>query len=81
MHPAPAVGRLPGQRGRKPGRRKAKGTGLWNQKGSAGGAHGGPPGKALEPIKVPKKRGPKPGSRVGIDRFGHLRGGFTRALY
>nr|XP_040020821.1 polycomb protein SCMH1 [Gasterosteus aculeatus aculeatus] len=63
MHPAPAVGRPPGQRGRKPGRRKAKGTGLWNQKGSAGGAHGGPPGKALEPIKVPKKRGPKPGSR------------------
>ncbi|XP_077950599.1 polycomb protein SCMH1 isoform X2 [Gasterosteus aculeatus] len=75
MHPAPAVGRPPGQRGRKPGRRKAKGTGLWNQKGSAGGAHGGPPGKALEPIKVPKKRGPKPGSRLGwAKRAGWLEG-------
>ncbi|KAM8870981.1 polycomb protein SCMH1 isoform 2-T3 [Spinachia spinachia] len=59
VHPAPAAGRPPGQRGRKPGRRKTKGTGLWNRKGSAVGPHSVP----LEPIKVPKKRGRKPGSR------------------
>ncbi|TNN89152.1 Polycomb protein SCMH1 [Liparis tanakae] len=63
MHPTPTVGRPPGQRGRKPGRRKTKVTGLWNQKGSALGPQSIQPGKGLEPIKVPKKRGPKPGSK------------------
>uniref|UniRef100_A0A8C4DBW6 SAM domain-containing protein n=1 Tax=Dicentrarchus labrax TaxID=13489 RepID=A0A8C4DBW6_DICLA len=63
MHPTPTVGRPPGQRGRKPGRRKTKVTGPWNQKGSALGPPSIQPGKGLEPVKVPKKRGPKPGSK------------------
>lgn len=66
MHPAPTVGRPPVQRGRKPGRRKTKVTGPWSQKGSALGPQSIQPGKALEPIKIPKKRGPKPGSKVGL---------------
>ncbi|XP_042279929.1 polycomb protein SCMH1 isoform X2 [Thunnus thynnus] len=65
MHPAPTVGRPPVQRGRKPGRRKTKVTGPWSQKGSALGPQSIQPGKALEPIKIPKKRGPKPGSKLG----------------
>ncbi|XP_051262677.1 polycomb protein SCMH1 isoform X6 [Dicentrarchus labrax] len=65
MHPTPTVGRPPGQRGRKPGRRKTKVTGPWNQKGSALGPPSIQPGKGLEPVKVPKKRGPKPGSKLG----------------
>lgn len=76
MHPTPTVGRPPGQRGRKPGRRKTKVTGPWSQKGSALGPQSIQPGKGLEPIKVPKKRGPKPGSKVGMkwfrERFSHL---------
>ncbi|XP_078143245.1 polycomb protein SCMH1 isoform X1 [Centroberyx gerrardi] len=63
MHPTPTVGRPPGQRGRKPGRRKTKLTGPWSQKGSAVGPQSTQPGKGLEPIKIPKKRGPKPGSK------------------
>uniref|UniRef100_A0A8C2YZS5 Scm polycomb group protein homolog 1 n=1 Tax=Cyclopterus lumpus TaxID=8103 RepID=A0A8C2YZS5_CYCLU len=63
MHPTPTVGRPPGQRGRKPGRRKTKVTGLWNQKASALGPQSIQSGKGLEPIKIPKKRGPKPGSK------------------
>ncbi|XP_056157723.1 polycomb protein SCMH1 [Lampris incognitus] len=63
MHPTPTVGRPPGQRGRKPGRRKAKLTSPWGQKGSAVGPQSTQPGKGLEPIKIPKKRGPKPGSK------------------
>uniref|UniRef100_A0A8D0DCA0 Scm polycomb group protein homolog 1 n=1 Tax=Sander lucioperca TaxID=283035 RepID=A0A8D0DCA0_SANLU len=63
MHPTPTVGRPPGQRGRKPGRRKTKLTGPWNQKGSVLGQPSIQPGKGLEPIKIPKKRGPKPGSK------------------
>lgn len=70
MHPTPTVGRPPGQRGRKPGRRKTKVTGPWSQKGSAVGPQSIQPGKGLEPIKVPKKRGPKPGSKVGMKWFG-----------
>lgn len=66
MHPTPTVGRPPGQRGRKPGRRKTKVTGAWGQKGSALGPQSIQAGKALEPIKIPKKRGPKPGSKVGM---------------
>ena len=66
MHPAPAVGRPPSQRGRKPGRRKTKLTGPWGPKGPAAvaGAQSVQQGKGLEPIKIPKKRGPKPGSKV-----------------
>lgn len=66
MHPAPTVGRPPGQRGRKPGRRKTKVTGPWSQKGSVLGPQSIQPGKGLEAIKIPKKRGPKPGSKVGV---------------
>lgn len=62
MHPMP--GQPPGQRGRKPGCRKAKLTGPWGQKGAGVGPQAPPPGKGLEHIKVPKKRGPKPGSKV-----------------
>ncbi|XP_010785963.1 polycomb protein SCMH1-like [Notothenia coriiceps] len=65
MHPPPTVGRPPGQRGRKPGRRKTKVTALWNQKGPALGPQSLQPVKVLEPIKIPKKRGPKPGSKLG----------------
>lgn len=65
MHPTPTVGRPPGQRGRKPGRRKTKLTGPWGQKGSVVAPQSTQPGKDLEPIKIPKKRGPKPGGKVG----------------
>ncbi|XP_068179627.1 polycomb protein SCMH1-like isoform X1 [Antennarius striatus] len=65
MHPTPTVGRPPGQRGRKPGRRKAKVTGPWNQKSSVLGPQTIQTSKGMEPVKVPKKRGPKPGSRLG----------------
>uniref|UniRef100_A0A3Q3LB73 Scm polycomb group protein homolog 1 n=1 Tax=Mastacembelus armatus TaxID=205130 RepID=A0A3Q3LB73_9TELE len=63
MHPTPTVGRPPGQRGRKPGRRKTKVTAPWGQKGSVLGPQSIQPSKDLGPIKIPKKRGPKPGSR------------------
>uniref|UniRef100_A0A3Q4GNR5 Scm polycomb group protein homolog 1 n=1 Tax=Neolamprologus brichardi TaxID=32507 RepID=A0A3Q4GNR5_NEOBR len=63
MHPSPTVGRPPGQRGRKPGRRKTKVTGHWNQKGSTLGPQSIQPEKVQEPVKIPKKRGPKPGSK------------------
>ncbi|XP_061573217.1 polycomb protein SCMH1 isoform X3 [Cololabis saira] len=63
MNPNPMVGRPPGQRGRKPGRRKTKVPGPWSQKASAIGPQGIQPGKGLDPIKIPKKRGPKPGSK------------------
>uniref|UniRef100_A0A669BE21 Scm polycomb group protein homolog 1 n=1 Tax=Oreochromis niloticus TaxID=8128 RepID=A0A669BE21_ORENI len=63
MHPSPTVGRPPGQRGRKPGRRKTKVTGHWNQKGSTLGPQIIQPEKVQEPVKIPKKRGPKPGSK------------------
>ncbi|CAL8248836.1 unnamed protein product [Lota lota] len=65
MHPASTVGRPPSQRGRKPGRRKTKLPGPWGPKGPAAlaGAQSLQQGKGLEPIKIPKKRGPKPGSK------------------
>lgn len=66
MHPNPPVGRPPGQRGRKPGRRKTKVTGPWGTKSSVLGPQGVQAAKGLEPVKVPKKRGPKPGSKVGL---------------
>lgn len=68
MHPNPPVGRPPGQRGRKPGRRKTKVTGPWSAKSSVLGPQGAQAAKGLEPVKVPKKRGPKPGSKVGLRR-------------
>ncbi|XP_075907088.1 polycomb protein SCMH1 isoform X1 [Nelusetta ayraudi] len=64
MHPNPPVGRPPGQRGRKPGRRKTKVTGPWSAKSSVLGPQGVQAAKGLEPVKVPKKRGPKPGSKL-----------------
>lgn len=66
MHPASSVGRPPGQRGRRPGRRKTKVTGPWSQKPLV--LDGIQTGKELEPVKIPKKRGPKPGSRIGWAR-------------
>uniref|UniRef100_A0A1A7XFK5 Sex comb on midleg homolog 1 n=2 Tax=Iconisemion striatum TaxID=60296 RepID=A0A1A7XFK5_9TELE len=63
MNPTPTVGRPPGQRGRKPGRRKTKVTGSWSQKASALVPQSNQPEKSSEPIKIPKKRGPKPGSK------------------
>ncbi|KAM9724058.1 polycomb protein SCMH1 isoform 2-T2 [Menidia menidia] len=64
MNPTPTVGRPPGQRGRKPGRRKTKVMAPWSQKAPALG-QSLQPGKSLETIKIPKKRGPKPGSKLG----------------
>ncbi|XP_064198666.1 polycomb protein SCMH1 isoform X2 [Anguilla rostrata] len=65
MHPA--AGKPPGQRRRKPGRRKTKLPGHWTPKGPGTGPTTGPqapqPAKGLEPIKIPRKRGPKPGSK------------------
>uniref|UniRef100_A0A3Q3JH10 SAM domain-containing protein n=1 Tax=Monopterus albus TaxID=43700 RepID=A0A3Q3JH10_MONAL len=63
MHPTPTVGRPPGQRGRKPGRRKTRVTGPWGQKGSVLGPQSIQPNKDLGAVKIPKKRGPKPGSK------------------
>ncbi|CAG6014801.1 unnamed protein product [Menidia menidia] len=64
MNPTPTVGRPPGQRGRKPGRRKTKVMAPWSQKAPALG-QSLQPAKSLETIKIPKKRGPKPGSKLG----------------
>ncbi|XP_058855830.1 polycomb protein SCMH1-like isoform X1 [Acipenser ruthenus] len=63
MHPA---GRgAPRQRGRKPGRPRGRLPGrlpgIWLHKGAAG-QHGAA-GKPVDPVKIPKKRGPKPGSK------------------
>uniref|UniRef100_A0A8C7YCT5 Scm polycomb group protein homolog 1 n=1 Tax=Oryzias sinensis TaxID=183150 RepID=A0A8C7YCT5_9TELE len=63
MNPSLPVGRPPGQRGRKPGRRKTKVTAPWGQKASDLEALSIQPGKSLEPVKISKKRGPKPGSK------------------
>uniref|UniRef100_A0A3P9IX38 Scm polycomb group protein homolog 1 n=1 Tax=Oryzias latipes TaxID=8090 RepID=A0A3P9IX38_ORYLA len=65
MNPTLPVGRPPGQRGRKPGRRKTKVTAPWGQKASDLEALSIQPGKSLEPVKISKKRGPKPGSKMG----------------
>ncbi|KAJ8365974.1 hypothetical protein SKAU_G00148050 [Synaphobranchus kaupii] len=77
MHPAAGKppGKPPGQRGRKPGRRKTKLPGPWGPKGAATGPQGRQPGKGLEPIKIPRKRGPKPGSKLGwVKRTAWLEG-------
>ncbi|MGH0149603.1 UNVERIFIED_CONTAM: hypothetical protein FKN15_048988 [Acipenser sinensis] len=63
MHPA---GRgAPRQRGRRPGRPRGRLpgrlSGIWLHKGAAG-QHGAA-GKPVDPVKIPKKRGPKPGSK------------------
>ncbi|KAK2902803.1 hypothetical protein Q8A67_007516 [Cirrhinus molitorella] len=61
----PTPGRPPPQKKRKPGRKKAKlSAGPWGQKGTLG-SQTSPPGKELESVKIPKKRGPKPGSKYG----------------
>ncbi|XP_072316403.1 polycomb protein SCMH1-like [Eucyclogobius newberryi] len=57
MPPSPSVGRPPGQRGRRPGRKKAIVEPLQ-------GPQSIQTGKELVPVKIPKKRGPKPGSRL-----------------
>ncbi|XP_061112524.1 polycomb protein SCMH1 isoform X2 [Conger conger] len=63
--PHPGPGKPPGQRRRKPGRRKAKLPGHWASKGpNAAGAPAPQPAKGLEPVKIPRKRGPKPGSKL-----------------
>lgn len=69
MNPTPTVGRPPGQRGRKSGRGKIKVTSSWSQKPSALVAQNIPSEKGLEPIKIPKKRGPKPGNKVSMKRL------------
>ncbi|XP_034029934.1 polycomb protein SCMH1 [Thalassophryne amazonica] len=78
MHPTPTVGRPPGQRGRKPGRRKTKIVPHWSQKSSALEPEILQPGKDQEPVKIPKKRGPKPGHKLGWPkRTGWLEGAMT----
>ncbi|XP_036442786.1 polycomb protein SCMH1-like isoform X1 [Colossoma macropomum] len=64
MPPTPA--RPPAQKGRKPGRRKSKLTSLWNQKGTTATVElqADQSGKVLGPVKIPKKRGPKPGNKL-----------------
>ncbi|XP_061632685.1 polycomb protein SCMH1 isoform X2 [Phyllopteryx taeniolatus] len=71
MHTPPAVGKPAGQRGRKPSRRKAKGS--WSQKASASGPPSIQMSKGLEPVKIPQKRGPKPGRKLSwVRRAGFL---------
>ncbi|XP_037532780.1 polycomb protein SCMH1 [Nematolebias whitei] len=65
MNPTPTVGRPPGQRGRKSGRGKIKVTSSWSPKPSALVAQNIQSERGLEPIKIPKKRGPKPGNKLG----------------
>jgi len=60
---APTPGRPPPQKKRKPGRKKTNLSGHWGQKGTLG-SQTSQPIKELESIKIPKKRGPKPGSKV-----------------
>uniref|UniRef100_A0A8C1SZX4 Scm polycomb group protein homolog 1 n=1 Tax=Cyprinus carpio TaxID=7962 RepID=A0A8C1SZX4_CYPCA len=58
----PMPGRPPPQKKRKPGRKKNKLSGAWGQKGTLG-SQTSQTGKELESINIPKKRGPKPGSK------------------
>uniref|UniRef100_A0A8C1IV44 Scm polycomb group protein homolog 1 n=1 Tax=Cyprinus carpio TaxID=7962 RepID=A0A8C1IV44_CYPCA len=58
----PTPGRPPPQKKRKPGRKKNKLSGPWGQKGTLG-SQTSQTGKELESINIPKKRGPKPGSK------------------
>ncbi|XP_029695328.1 polycomb protein SCMH1-like isoform X3 [Takifugu rubripes] len=56
--------RLPGQKGRQPGRRKTKVADAWGQKTSLSGLAGLRSTKDPEPVAFPKKRGPRPGSKL-----------------
>ncbi|XP_056879227.1 polycomb protein SCMH1 isoform X3 [Takifugu flavidus] len=56
--------RLPGQKGRQPGRRKTKVADAWGQKTSLSGLAGLRSTKDPEPVTFPKKRGPRPGSKL-----------------
>lgn len=62
MPPAPT--RPPAQKRRKPGRKKSKPS--WSQKDTTSTevVQTDQPGNGPEPVKIPKKRGPKPGSKV-----------------
>ncbi|XP_052000609.1 polycomb protein SCMH1-like isoform X1 [Xyrauchen texanus] len=60
----PTPGRPPPKKKRKPGRKKTKLTGSWGEKETVG-PQTDQPEKELETIKIPKKRGPKPGSKLG----------------
>lgn len=64
MPPVPS--RPPAQKRRKPGRKKSKPSAFWAQKDSISseGPQTDHPGNGPEPVKIPKKRGPKPGSKV-----------------
>ncbi|XP_058242665.1 polycomb protein SCMH1-like isoform X2 [Hemibagrus wyckioides] len=65
MPPAPS--RPPAQKRRKPGRKKSKPSSSWAQKDSTSNEvpQTNQPGNGPEPVKIPKKRGPKPGSKLG----------------
>ncbi|MCI4373944.1 hypothetical protein PGIGA_G00000430 [Pangasianodon gigas] len=65
MPPAPS--RPPAQKRRKPGRKKSKPSSSWAQKDSTSTEvpQTDQPGNGPEPVKIPKKRGPKPGSKMG----------------
>ncbi|XP_053538642.1 polycomb protein SCMH1 isoform X3 [Ictalurus punctatus] len=67
MHMPPAPIRPPAQKRRKPGRKKSKPSSSWAQKDSTSTEvpHADQPGNGPEPVKIPKKRGPKPGSKMG----------------
>ncbi|XP_053488281.1 polycomb protein SCMH1 isoform X2 [Ictalurus furcatus] len=67
MHMPPAPIRPPAQKRRKPGRKKSKPSSSWAQKDSTSTEvpHTDQPGNGPEPVKIPKKRGPKPGSKMG----------------
>ncbi|TSK34921.1 Polycomb protein SCMH1 [Bagarius yarrelli] len=65
MPPEPS--RPPAQKRRKPGRKKSKPSSSWAQNNSSSTEmpQTDQPGNGPEPVKIPKKRGPKPGSRMG----------------
>lgn len=65
MRPNPTAGsRGPGQKGRQPGCRKTKVVDAWGQKTLLSGLAGLRSTKDPQPVAFPKKRGPKPGSKV-----------------
>ncbi|GAA6103042.1 polycomb protein SCMH1 isoform X1 [Tachysurus ichikawai] len=65
MPPAPT--RPPAQKRRKPGRKKTKPSSSWAQKDSNSTdlPQTNQSGNGPEPVKIQKKRGPKPGSKMG----------------
>ncbi|XP_062847443.1 polycomb protein SCMH1-like isoform X2 [Trichomycterus rosablanca] len=64
MSPVPV--RLPVQKFRRPGRRKSKSPSPWSQKETTRtlAVQKDHPEKGLESVRIQKKRGPKPGSRL-----------------